>query len=518
MRSTHASPGPSTRPRRHQSALPWLIATLAILLSPPSTASSRADDPWSVYGPLFSQYPLTLNQGTRTEAIGPLFRYDATDSRQTWVIPPFARTTDADTDSAGWDFIYPLVTYDRFGPEYRFQILQWLAWAGGKTPQEDAVRRFTLFPIYWQQRSADTNQNYTAVFPFYGELKNRLFRDKIIFAMFPGYMHSWKKDVETYTYLFPVVHFRYGDGLYGWQVWPLVGHEQKEPTTVTNGWGETVSVPGHDNKFLLWPLLLSSRSGIGSDNPQEQKALIPLFGYTRSPRRDSTSVLVFFMYLNDREKKYRSWDMPWPFIEFSRGEGKTMDRVFPFYSHGMNTNLESGFILWPVYKYNRLSSGPLYRERNRVLFFVYDDILQRNMETGAEQRQRLLLPLYSWRKDFNGNTRLQILSLLEPFFPFNESIQRDYSQLWTLWLSEKNPRTGARSQTLLWNLYRHETTPDSKRFSALFGLFQYQSGPGGKRLRLFYIPVMKTRSPPESAPLGHEPGETDLSFDPPTTK
>jgi hypothetical protein len=35
--------------------------------------------------------------------------------------------------------------------------------------------------------------------------------------------------------------------------------------------------------------------------------------------------------------------------------------------------------------------------------------------------------------------------------------------------------------------------PVSKKCSLLFGLFQYQSGSDGKRLRLFYIPVVKTK-------------------------
>jgi hypothetical protein len=106
-------------------------------------------------------------------------------------------------------------------------------------------------------------------------------------------------------------------------------------------------------------------------------------------------------------------------------------------------------------------------------------------------------PLYTYRKDFNGNSRLQILSILEPILPNNKSIERDWSPIYALWRAEKNPRTGASSQSLLWNLYRHESTPLTKKCSLLFGLFQYQSGAGGKQLRLFYIPVLKTAGQPK---------------------
>jgi hypothetical protein len=76
----------------------------------------------------------------------------------------------------------------------------------------------------------------------------------------------------------------------------------------------------------------------------------------------------------------------------------------------------------------------------------------------------------------------------------SKSIERDYSPLWSFWRAENNPRSGASSQSLLWNLYRHDATPDTKKCSLLFGLFQYQSSPEGKRVRLFYIPLGKTRA------------------------
>jgi hypothetical protein len=101
-------------------------------------------------------------------------------------------------------------------------------------------------------------------------------------------------------------------------------------------------------------------------------------------------------------------------------------------------------------------------------------------------------PFFTWHRDFNGNSRLQILAPIEPVVPENSGIERNWSPLWSLWRAENNPKTGAGSQSLLWNLYRSDSTPDSKKISLLFGLFQYQSTGETNRLRLFYIPVMKT--------------------------
>ena len=61
--------------------------------------------------------------------------------------------------------------------------------------------------------------------------KDRLFRDEIFFVMFPIYSETRKRDVVTDNYLYPFFHLRHGDGLHGWQFWPVVGTEHKDVTT-----------------------------------------------------------------------------------------------------------------------------------------------------------------------------------------------------------------------------------------------------------------------------------------------
>lgn len=457
---------------------------------------------WLNVGPLFDQFPLTLEPGRRTEALGPLFYSQQSGTTRTWAVPPLiSRHWDPDLDLDQIDIGYPVITYRRYGPEYRWQFIQVFSFAGSQNMEEQNSRRFTIFPLYFQQRSADPARNYTAVFPFYGTLKNRLFRDEIFFVMFPAYSRTRKADVVTYNYLYPFFHVRHGNALYGWQFWPFYGHEHKDPTMSTNGFGDVTIVGGHDSRFVLWPLFLEKRSGIGTANPQNQQALLPFYSYLRSPQRDSTTVLwPFITHTTDREKKYREWDTPWPLIVFARGEGKTTSRVWPFFSQAHNANLESDWYLWPLYKYNRVHVGALDRERTRILFFLYSDTVQKNTETGIFRRLTDFWPLFTRRRDDNGNTRLQIFAPLEPILPYSPSIERDFSPLWSVWRSEKNPRTGATSQSVLWNLYRRDASPGSRKCSLLFGLFQYQSGEAGKKLRLFYIPVINSKAPATEDP------------------
>ena len=445
-------------------------------------------------GPLFEHFALTLAPGERTEAVGPFFYNEQKEGQRTIGVPPlFSWTRDPETDSEEFDFLYPLLTYDRYGEQYRWQLFQLLSFAGGPSQQEAQRNRFTLFPIYFQQRSTDPTQNYTALFPIYGHLKNRLFRDDIFFVMFPIYGRTHKRDVVTDNIVYPFFHLRHGDGLDGWQFWPLFGHEHKEITTRTNGFHDLETIGGHDKTFVLWPFFMQQKTGIGTENPMRQQASFPFYTFQRSPQREMTTVIwPFFSWIDDRDKKYREWEILWPIVVVARGEGKTTTRFFPLFSQAHTPTLESDFYLWPVYKYNRAHIDPLDRERTRMLLFLYSNTIQKNTETGAFQRRVDLWPFFTHRRNYDGSTRLQIGAIVEPYLPNNKSIERDYSLIYSFWRAENNPRTGASSQSLLWNLYRREVRPDSKKCSLLFGLFQYQSGTEGKRVRLFYIPLGKS--------------------------
>jgi len=447
-------------------------------------------------GFLFDHFDLTLDLGERTEAAGPFFYSEQKETQHLWALPPlFSWTRDPGIDSEEIDFAYPILTYDRYGEQYRWQLFQLISFAGGPSQEEKAVDRFTLFPFYFQQRSSNPEQNYTALMPFYGHLKNRLFKDEMYFVMFPLYGQTRKKDVVTDNYLYPFFHLRHGDGLTGWQFWPFYGREHKEVTSRTNGFNEVETVGGHDKQFVLSPLFAEQTTGIGTTNLTWTQTSFPAYSIQRSARRDVTTVLwPFFSRIDDREKKYREWQTPWPFVVIARGEGKTTTRFFPLFSRAHNATLESDFYLWPLYKYNRIHSDPLDRKRTRILLFLYSDINAKNTETGAFERRTDFWPFFTRRHDFNGNTRLQILAVLEPYLPNNRSIERDYSPVWSFWRGENNPKTGSASQSLLWNLYRRQSTPGSKKCSLLFGLFQYQSDTEGKRVRLFYIPMGKTKT------------------------
>lgn len=475
----------------------WWLVILGFALHP--APSSRGADSF-VAGPAHSRFELTLEDGNRTELLGPLYYRQQAGTRSSTAFPPFfSLFDDPDVAATEFDILYPLLSWDRFGDEYRFHLFQLLSFSGGSSQDDLITRRFSLFPFYFQQRSANSNDNYTALLPFYGHLKGRLLRDEIRFVLFPLWSQTRKRDVVTDNYLYPFFHMRSGDRMSGWQCWPLVGREHRDAFIRTNSLGIEETVGGHDSFFALWPFFLRQDSGIGTTNDIHERAFLPVFTSYRSPARDSTTYLwPLYTVTDDREKRYREWGAPWPLIVFARGEGKTANRIWPFFGHAHNDVQTSEFILWPLWKYNRASSDPLDWERTRILFFLYSDLVERNTATGNALRRVDLWPFFTWRRDPDGHERLQVLAPIEPILPNNKSVERNWSHVWSIWREERNAKTGATSQSLLWNLWRRESSADIKKASFLFGLVQYQSSADGARWRWLWLPAKDSRAP--SAP------------------
>src|SRR5262249_39622044 len=163
--------------------------------------------------------------------------------------------------------------------------------------------------------------------------------DQIHFVMFPFYSETHKKDVVTDNYVFPFFHLRHGNALEGWQFWPLVGHEHKDPTTTTNVYtDEKEIVGGHDKWFSLWPIFFKEKHNIGTTNAENQLTVLPFYNSIHSRNRDLTSYgsPLGYTVIDDREQKYHEWGAPWPFIGAACGEGKTMRRFWPLFSNARN--------------------------------------------------------------------------------------------------------------------------------------------------------------------------------------
>lgn len=451
-----------------------------------TVAAESGSGSWSA-GPFWHEFGLTLEPGTGEEGFGPFYYAQDREDDTIWAVPPVVSSLQAKDGEKHQMFVLPpLFSWRRYGDDQRWQVLQLLNGSRITTIEDPEVKRFNLFPFFLYQDVPNQERAYWSLFPIYGTVRNRLFRDEIEYAAFPLWMKSRKGTMTTHNVLFPFLHLREGPGLAGWQFWPLAGHEHLDPSTRTNLSDQEEIVPGHDKTFAAWPLWFRNRTGLGTTNEGRIDAVLPLLYRERSPLRDHTSVMwPLFSWTDDREKQFHQWNAPWPLVSFARGEGRTMDRVLPFFSVGHSPTLEAETYMWPLYRRRRIHTESMDRERRQYGMFLYVDLKERNPETGKAARRIDSWPFFSWTRDPEGKERLQAFSIMEPLRR-GAGLERNWSPLWSVWRQEWDPSEGAESQSLLWNLYRRDSRPELTKGSLLFGLVQYQTSSAGRRWRWFY--------------------------------
>ncbi|NGO40126.1 hypothetical protein G4L39_12085 [Limisphaera ngatamarikiensis] len=441
-------------------------------------------------GPLFHDFQLTLREGRRTEALGPFLSWQQDDETVTRALHPLVSVQQWNgLERSSVDVLYPLCTYDRTGPEARWQLLQVLSWSRGQDQSDRTTERFTLFPLLFWQRSEDPARRSFAILPLYGHLENRLFRDEIDVVLFPLWSRTRKREVITENWLYPLFHTRRGPGLEGWQFWPFYGREEKVPTTRTNAWDETESVPGHRKRFVLWPVYLDAHTGLGTEEPVHQRAVLPFYAETVSARQQSRSWgwPLGVTFSTNAVSGYHEVGAPWPFVVWGEGPGRSTHRFWPLYGVSTAPRQTRQFILWPLWQERHSTTESVDRTERRVGLFVYRDVEERLVE--GRRLRRALWPLAVYREDEQGRSRLQVVALLEPVLPGNPGVERNYSPLWSVWRMEQDPVTGRAAGSLLWNLWRWDRTPAGRKGSLLFGAVRYESDAAGLRWRVFGLPV-----------------------------
>ncbi len=469
---------------------PWWRIPFGLLLVVAALATATAAD-WTP----FDQVSSTVREpGERHETLGPLLSGEVHGRQRWWALSPLlVDLEDPEIGRRHFDLLYPLLTYDRFESESRWQFLQWLNFATSQpitdgTNSDPKIRR-NFFPFVFSQKTRAGTNDYFAVVPFYGRMNNHLFRDEIRFVALPLWVVTQKRGVETVNVPAPFFHLRRGAGVKGWQLWPVFGHEAKEITWKTNLLDEPVLIPGHEKWFAAWPLAFTSRFGLGTTNPVSERMVLPLVALTRSPGRDTTTFLwPFFTHTDDRLGRYSEWGVPWPFLGWAEGEGKTARRLWPMFGTERTPTRTREFYGWPFYKHRRITKPALVSDRWQSLFFLYDHSRDVSVPTGARSERRDLWPLFWWKREFDGRERFQALNFLETLLKNNETIERAYGPLWTVYRRDANPARDMTSQSVLWNLWRRETDTNAVTTSAVFGAIRTRRTGDEREWRFLWRP------------------------------
>lgn len=420
---------------------------------------------------------------------GPLFKSERKgEESETALRPLFYRAADEEKSSQ-LEILYPSFSY-KAGPETtRFNVLHLLSY-DSNSAGESGNDEFYLFPLLFY--GSDREQgDYFGVFPIGGEIKGWFGRDLIRFTLFPLYSRTQKGTRRVDNVLWPFFAKIRGENESGYKFWPLAGHSQKTGV--------------YTKSFFLWPIFFSEDLALDTDAPVHKKAVWPFFLSTESPNRSYRGFLwPFFSWRQDRSRSFTEWDLPWPLVRITQGKTRHGFRFLPFYADETLEAQRKRWYVWPVYKIEETRTEKIQRCRHRVLFFLYSDITETQAGKQGEKRRVDLWPLFSYTRA-QGVSSLHVFSLLEPFFPGNDGIERGWAPLWRIY-QQKWDTDGNRIVSLLWNLYWMEKRRDALAWELfplveyqrdasadvklrfLKGLIDYHASPDGSSLKLLYLP------------------------------
>lgn len=500
--------------RRSATAI-MLILGILMLAKPARCEVTGGDEP---EGFVFTLWPLIDYRESPAEGfsnlgiLGPLIKIQKQKEDRVFALRPlFYRSSNDVHESASTDYLYPLASSDTSPDVSRFQFLHLVQNNSYNREEPEKQEQDSMFFPFYISGTSKKHGPYRSFFPIYGDIYDRFWRDEYHFVLFPLYGSTVKKGTTSRNYLYPIFNTIHGENESGFHVWPLYGQSAKEGV--------------YQKRFVLWPFYMSSSTALDTDNPTENLFLFPLYASTDSPRVTSRTYLwPFAGYSEDRSKSLKQTNFIWPLIWTARGEETHVDSYLPFYFNEEKKGSSKSWYLWPIYRYDSLTSADFTRERSRILFFLYSDNLEKWPKEGSEKRRTAFWPLFLYNRDPRGVSTFSFPALVEPILD-RDGIEQSWAPLWRLYQQKWNEK-GDSTASLLWNLYWHESRGKALAWelypllyyrggermtdmSILKGLIRYRSEGSQQKINLLWLPFGITwgeQSPAKSVMKGGTDG------------
>jgi hypothetical protein len=411
---------------------------------------------WQGAGPLFFSRPLA--GGGRVHGFRPF-----------WV----ARE-NAEGRRTSSSFLYP-VFFARSDDTVRawsvLNLINHRAPAAGAAT-ENAPGGFDVWPFYFSRDTGTAATSYRAFFPVAGEVKNRFYRERVSWLLFPLYLRTEARGVVAKSYLWPFVRTASGGGVERFALWPLLGWRNQEGVS--------------RQSYYLWPLIYRKTTGLDTPTPLEAGGVLPFHAYERSAELQSETWLwPFFGYL-DRAAPYRYSEVRyfWPLFVQGAGDDRMRSRWAPFYTRSVIQGYDKQWVLWPLYRRDRWEEDGLARSQARVLFFLYRSETQRRAAPadGPVAIKDHLWPLYSRWDNGAGRRQFQLLSPFGSFFPDNEDVKETWGPLLALYRRDVSGPDEQR-ESYLFDLITRRRSGEEREFH-LGPLYGSVHSPAGDQIRI----------------------------------
>lgn len=451
--------------------------------APPPTPEGAIVTLW----PLFDYRSSPATGYSNLSILGPLFKREHSgDTTRTALRPFFFSQSEPGADES--DILYPLASTSSSENGSDSQALHLFQKHAERVGTDEERHSSMLFPFYISG-SSDKYGPYTSVFPLYGDIYERFWRDEYHYIMFPLYGRTVKKGTTSTNWLYPIFNRVSGEKESGFAFWPLYGQSHKEGV--------------YEKRFALWPIYSDEHLGQDTDNPTRNFYLLPFYASSESPQRSSTHIpWPLCGVVRDGTGAAVERDFLWPFWMTARNADSSTDRYLPFYAETKTREGNNHWILWPVYRKATIDSPMFRQDKTSLFYFLFHRSDESWPQAGKDRAQSAFWPLYAWKRDENGLRTLSMPALVEPVF-WNDRVERNLAPFWRLYISTWDDR-GNGATSILWNLFWREkrdnesawelsplvsyrSARDGSEFKLLKGLFGYATDMGGSSLSIFWM-------------------------------
>jgi hypothetical protein len=375
------------------------------------------------------------------------------------VRPFFSRVADTNTHESITDVVWPWSSFHR-----RDDFSDWWAFpAFGKDENvDDPLSRHTfwLLPVYCKGRTRG-GENFAAVFPVGGEVRDFLWLDDLQFFFFPLYLNYRQGDQKTESYLWPIYQRETGPKRERFCIFPIYGTS----TTAT----ERAS-------FSFWPFW-TKQVFDGPKRCGTAEMLFPVYGRVDTDTQRGWMALPPFFSRMEMTNGETSLRCPWPFYETAVKKDGEKDNVWPLWTHTETSTGHRGTIAWPFWWEESNGAGGGRRERSETLVPFYHATrseLRIDDQYVADLDYVRVWPFYS-RQETPEGTRIRMPELT--FMRDGQGIERNWAPFWSWYV--QNEQRGACDHDVFWGLARWGRQCDHTTYTQLGPLVEWQRLPDG---------------------------------------
>lgn len=442
------------------------------------------------YWPISVELEEPAGDSTTRQFLGPLVerretpKVDWTAVRPFWIDYAF----EDPLNSRSHYILYPLYSYRANDAGHYWNIFYLIRGSKYETDGSLDSKTFEVIPFYFDHDYPKAPEfSYWGFLPFYGEVKDRLFNDRISWVLAPFYM-EWENDgATTYGTPWPFVRYRTGEGHSGAALWPLFGSFEEE------------GVSGYD--YILWPLIYHRVKDLDTEEPSTAYGFLPFYTYEDGPGGlvGENFLWPFFGYTDREEPYYREIRYFWPFFVQGRGHVtrerwqlfyprmfendpelgyRYVNRWAPFYTHSIRNGVDKKWWMWPLFKRTSYDTLQLNIETWSFLYVLYWGQTQTNLnpDTDFHASKTFAWPFFSHGNNGEGRRQFQLFTPLLPWFKNNDVVRDLYSPLFGVYRYEADSVEETWRHDLLFNLITLERKEDEGHRFTLGPILDLQSG------------------------------------------